>query len=105
MVIDSNNSINSGSTSSTRARPAANAPAGGNKSPTPAAESGNAAKNNVVLSQEAQRLNRLQDSISNLPDVDSDRVASIKQAIAEGRFEINPERLAENLLKQDELLG
>ena len=47
---------------------------------------------------------RLQAKISNLPDVNMDRVAAIKQAIAEGHFEINPERIAENMLNQDELL-
>lgn len=108
MVIDLNNSINSNnSTNSTNsARSRSTAPAtGGNKSPAAPVESGNVSKNEVVLSQEAQRLTRLQDNINNLPDVDTERVASIKKAIAEGRFEINPERIAENMLNQDELLG
>jgi negative regulator of flagellin synthesis FlgM len=59
----------------------------------------------VVLSQEAQTLGRLQSKINASPDVNLDKVAEIKRAIAEGRFEINPERIAENMLKQDELLG
>lgn len=31
--------------------------------------------------------------------VDANRVAEIKQAIAEGRFQINPERIADGLLE------
>ena len=106
MVIDTNN-INSGSTSSSsRSRNAAPvAPA----APKTQAASTDAvvsnSKDNVVLSAEAQNLTRLQTKISSLPDVNMDRVAAIRLAIAEGRFEINAERIAENMLKQDELLS
>lgn len=101
MVIDN---INSGNTSSTRSKgtPLA-APAQSKATAAPAEAT--TTKENVVLSQEAQRLNRLQASISQAPDVDTDRVAALKLAIASGRFEINAERIAENLLKQDDLLG
>ncbi len=60
---------------------------------------------NVVLSNQAQTLNRLQDKIANAPEVDTERVAEIKQAIVEGRFNINPERIAEAMLNYDSLLG
>ena len=59
----------------------------------------------VVLSQEAQTLGRLQSKINSSPDVNLDKVAEIKRAIAEGRFAINPERIAENMLNQEDLLG
>lgn len=109
MVIDTNN-INSGSTSSTssssRSRSAAPvAPAALKTQLAPAEAAVTSSKDNVVLSPEAQNLTRLQAKISSLPDVNIDRVNAIKLAIAEGRFEINPERIAENMLKQDELLG
>lgn len=106
MVIDTNN-INSGGTSGTRSRTSAPVTANSPKTPTPAPAEAAApsSKDNVVLSSEAQNMVRLQAKISSLPDVNLDRVAAIKLAIAEGRFEINPERIAENMLKQDELLG
>ena len=106
MVIDTNN-INSGSTSSSsRSRNTAPVAPAAPKTQAASAEAVVAnSKDNVVLSPEAQNLTRLQTKISSLPDVNLDRVAAIKQAIAEGRFEINPERIAENMLKQDELLG
>lgn len=104
MVIDTNNNLTSGSAASTRRSTTPVAPATGK---TAAAAPVEAAPNkeSVVLSQEAQRLNRLQANISQAPDVDAERVAALKLAIASGRFEVNAERIAENLLKQDDLLG
>lgn len=105
MVIDTNNINSSGGANRSRSSaPVVATPS--NKTPSaPAAKAEPSSKDNVVLSSEAQNLVRLQTKISNLPDVNMDRVAAIKQAIAEGRFEINPERIAENMLNQDELLG
>jgi len=105
MVIDTNNINSSGGTSGAR-RSVPAAPTSTAKTPTTPVETAVAnSKDNVVLSPEAQNLTRLQAKISTLPDVNLDRVAAIKQAIAEGRFEINPERIAENMLNQDELLN
>ncbi len=105
MVIDTNN-INSSGAGSTRSRAATPVASNTTKvQATPVETVDFSRKDQVVLSPEAQNLVRLQTKISNLPDVNLDRVAAIKQAIAEGRFEINPERIAENMLKQDELLG
>lgn len=102
MVIDTNNSINTGGPRG-RGNVASTA---GDKAPVAKnSEKPASGKENVVLSPEAQNLNRLQAKISNMPDVDLARVAAIKQAIADGRFEINAERIAENMLNQDELLG
>lgn len=41
---------------------------------------------------------RLQEAGTGRAPVDAGRVAEIKQAIAEGRFQINPERIADGLL-------
>lgn len=104
MVIDiNNNSITPGSA---RSRSSVNSPTADKPQPVDVApDKASGGKDNVVLSAEAQNLNRLQAKISNMPDVDLERVAQIKQAIAEGKFEINAERIAENMLNQEELLG
>lgn len=104
MVIDTNNINSSGGPNGAR-RSVPATPASTAKTPTAPVETAIANKDNVVLSPEAQNLTRLQAKINTLPDVNLDRVAAIKQAIAEGRFEINPERIAENMLNQDELLN
>lgn len=103
MVIDSNNSIKPGSTSSSASRTAS-----ANTRQTEAkagAESTTQAREEVVLSKEAQSLGRLEDKINSLPEVNSERVAEIRQAISEGRFQINAQRIAENMLNQDDLLS
>jgi negative regulator of flagellin synthesis FlgM len=52
----------------------------------------------VDVSSLASRLQELGGTLSSSPVVDSKRVAEIKQAIAEGRFKIDPERIADGLL-------
>lgn len=37
-------------------------------------------------------------ALANAPVVNADRVAEIKQAIVEGRFQINPDRIASGLI-------
>ncbi|UZJ45698.1 flagellar biosynthesis anti-sigma factor FlgM [Marinimicrobium sp. C6131] len=104
MVIDSNNGIKPGSNGG-NSRPTTVAPresgpqSGAAGSPRPAS------RDSVELSAEAQSMNRLEENLAQLPDVDVERVASLKQAIAEGRFEIDAERIAQNMLNQEDLLG
>jgi len=104
-MINTNNTLESVGTKGTRSKPAApSAPEA--KTPAPdAAPAAKGASDQVVLSQEAQTLGRLQAKINSSPDVDLEKVAEIRRAIAEGRFEINPERIAENMLNQNDLLG
>jgi negative regulator of flagellin synthesis FlgM len=105
MNFNTNNTLDSVGTKGTRSKPAApSAPEA--KTPAPdAAPAAKGASDQVVLSQEAQTLGRLQAKINSSPDVDLEKVAEIRRAIAEGRFEINPERIAENMLNQNDLLG
>lgn len=104
MVIDSNNGIKPGNINSNtgRSQGASGAERATEKS---GGSQSHASQDSVVISREAQSMNRLADTISELPDIDSERVASLKQAIAEGRFEIDADRIAENMLNQDDLLS
>ena len=52
----------------------------------------------VELSPLSARLQELQAGISTSPVVDARRIAEIKQAITEGRFKIDPERITDGLL-------
>lgn len=58
----------------------------------------------VKLSSEAQMLSKLEDQLAQLPDADEDRIASIKQAIANGTFSVNPERIASKLASLEDQL-
>jgi negative regulator of flagellin synthesis FlgM len=105
MNFNTNNSLDSVSAKGARSKPAAPATPEAKTQASTTAPKTSGAGDQVVLSQEAQNLGRLQSKINSSPDVDMDKVAEIRRAIAEGRFEINPERIAENMLKQEDLLG
>lgn len=105
MNFNTNNTLDTVGTKGARSKPAAPSAPEAKAPATEAAPAGKSARDQVVLSQEAQTLGRVQAKINSSPDVDLDKVAEIRRAIAEGRFEINPERIAENMLNQDDLLG
>jgi negative regulator of flagellin synthesis FlgM len=53
----------------------------------------------VELSGLATRLQEASAALGGSPVVNTARVAEIRQAIAEGRFQIHPERIADGLLQ------
>ena len=60
----------------------------------------------VELSRAADKLTRLEASIRDADAVDEARVAAIKKEIAEGRYHIDPERLAQKIIElEDQLIG
>jgi len=52
----------------------------------------------VALSSLSSRMQEIATNTSASPMVDAKRVSEIKQAISEGRFQIDPERIADGLL-------
>lgn len=58
-----------------------------------------AASEQVDLSAMSARLQDAGAATANAPVVDAARVAEIKQAISEGRFQVNPERIADGLIE------
>jgi negative regulator of flagellin synthesis FlgM len=104
MIIDSNsNSVNSSSTSSMRSK-SAQATAD-NKNAAPAAPAAKTASDSVSLSNKAQAMGRLEAQIASAPDVDEAKVAAVKAAIAEGRYQVDSQTVAERMLAEDSLLG
>jgi negative regulator of flagellin synthesis FlgM len=73
---------------------------GGSK---PGREAGSAANSGagdrVELSPLSAQLQAIESSMAGTPVVDSARVAEIRQAIAEGRFKVNPDVVADHLLQ------
>ncbi|HCN45704.1 MAG TPA: flagellar biosynthesis anti-sigma factor FlgM [Pseudomonas sp.] len=52
----------------------------------------------VHLSNEAQQLQQVSDKLRDQPIVNSDRVAALKQAIADGSYQVDANRVASKLL-------
>ncbi|MGE4407566.1 flagellar biosynthesis anti-sigma factor FlgM [Pseudomonas sp.] len=52
----------------------------------------------VQLSPEAQRLQQAADKLNEQPAVDQERVAKIRQAIADGSYQVDSQRVAAKLL-------
>jgi len=107
MAIDTGNNVKPGLNNAGLREPAGNKSAAANSGRGESARSGQGTESadSVELSSRGQSLNRLEENLANTPDIDNARVESIKQAIADGRFEVDAERIAENILNQEELLG
>jgi negative regulator of flagellin synthesis FlgM len=92
MKIDSSiKSVSSGAVSSGGSR------TGKGAASTPG--SGGGGGDRVQLSPLSSQLQAIESSMANTPVVDSARVAEIRQAIAEGRFKVNPDAVADHLLQ------
>lgn len=65
---------------------------------------GAAAGDKVSITQTAQQLNELHDVLAKAPVVDGQRVEQVRAAIEEGRYEIDPVRIAEKLMRFEEQL-
>ncbi|WP_240164560.1 flagellar biosynthesis anti-sigma factor FlgM [Pantoea sp. Ap-967] len=79
----------------------------GNTTPSSAEKAGESAETpkkasasgeTVHLSQEAQQLQKISDKLRDQPVVNSDRVAQLKQAIADGSYQVDAGRVASKLL-------
>jgi negative regulator of flagellin synthesis FlgM len=57
---------------------------------------------NVTLGSTSSQLRSIESNFANTPMVDAKKVAEIKQAISEGRFQINSSAIADSLLNNVE---
>lgn len=90
MKIDhSVKSVGSPSSGETRARPMQGAPS------APPAPPGA----QVELSSLASRMQEIEAAMANVAVVDVERVAEIKQAITEGRFKVDADKVADSLIR------
>jgi negative regulator of flagellin synthesis FlgM len=55
-------------------------------------------RDSVNLSNASSQIQALETSIKQAPDFDAAKVEAVKKAISEGRFEANPEKIANGLL-------
>ena len=70
-----------------------------------AAQRPEAAADTVSLTSGAQLLERLEKSLEALPAVDSQRVDEIRTAIENGDYEIDPQAIADAMLRMERSFG
>ncbi len=63
------------------------------------------ARDSVKLSGQADNLRDVETRLKDLPDVDRDRVESLRARLDSGDYEINAERLARKLIRLEQDLG
>jgi negative regulator of flagellin synthesis FlgM len=56
-------------------------------------------------SVQSERLLKIREAIDSTPEVDAERVETIKRAIAEGEFPVDPQRIAEKFAELESLLN
>ncbi len=79
---------------------------GGNADPAPARPPTTApAAESVTLTDSARRLDELTALASDGDGMDRARVERIRLALAEGRYPIDPQQIAERLIAFDDLMG
>lgn len=64
----------------------------------PSAESTGKSGETVLLSREAQQLQKVSEKLRDMPSIDKERVARLKQAIADGSYSVDAQKLAGKLL-------
>lgn len=68
------------------------------------APGGQSSADKVSLTSQAEKLQYLDRVAKATPDIDMDRVNAIKSSIANGTFQVDNEKIADNLLKSDKTL-
>ncbi len=66
---------------------------------TPSNKAPGVSSDTVTFTNTVAEMLKLEESLANIPDVDSARVAAIQASIAEGSYEIDAEKIVDNLLK------
>lgn len=96
--------LSSTSTASNRTRLDGNTGTGQSAKGEKSVDSPRPQSETVKLSSEALSLQKLEEQASSLPDVDSDRVAQIRQAIEDGSFNVDAERVAAKMIGLEQKL-
>lgn len=103
MAINNINSSLNGLTSKTSSAKTSKQDAA-SESGSSSVSKGTVAQDTVNLTDQALSLNRLQQKITDAPDTDDSKVATIKAAIERGDYKINSDRIAGKMLAQENAL-
>ncbi len=54
----------------------------------------------VEISSQSRDLNKVQDILAQTPDVRSEKVAALKKAVEEGRYQVSAENIAQKMIQE-----
>ncbi|MFY2509373.1 flagellar biosynthesis anti-sigma factor FlgM [Vibrio pectenicida] len=63
------------------------------------------AQDSVSLSQQGKAVGEMHSQLASQPSFDKAKVAAIKEAIANGSYSVDPQKLADNMIKFEQELG
>ncbi|MCG9677914.1 flagellar biosynthesis anti-sigma factor FlgM [Vibrio sp. Isolate24] len=72
---------------------------------TDSAKKSDVAKDSVSLSQQGKAVGEMHTQLASQPSFDQAKVAAIKEAIANGSYSVDPQKLADNMIKFEKELG
>jgi negative regulator of flagellin synthesis FlgM len=64
----------------------------------PASTTQVAGSDRVSVTDTASRLQKIEEELSAMPEINHEKVAEIKKALADGTFSLDPQRIAEKLI-------
>jgi len=88
-------------TQSTSSKPSAPAKSGKGSSAAKSNSSNQANADSVNLTDTASNLQQIEQSLSEIPVIDSARVDSISQSIDDGEYQINNDKIADGIIKSE----
>ncbi len=97
--------IRSGQTLTTSTRSAARSDKSSSGTESAKPSSSPVAKDAVSLSSQGKAIGEMHNQMASQPAFDKAKVAAIKEAIANGSYSVDPEKLADNMMKFENELG
>jgi negative regulator of flagellin synthesis FlgM len=62
---------------------------------------GSTGRGDVVITETARTLAELETKLAGLPAINDSRVAAVRRAIEEGRYQVDPQRIADKLMRME----
>jgi len=74
---------------------------GKKSSAAPSKGKGNTSSDSVDLTDTASKLQQLEQSLADIPIVDSSRIEAVSQSIDDGQYQINNEKIADRIISSE----
>ncbi|MEH0688364.1 flagellar biosynthesis anti-sigma factor FlgM [Vibrio cholerae] len=97
--------IRAGQTLTTSTRSPSRSETNATSSTSDSSSKSGVAQDSVSLSTQGKAVGEMHNQMASQPSFDKAKVAAIKEAIANGSYSVDPEKLADNMMKFEKELG